>query len=225
MKKSKLFKSILILILIGVVLVIIYFVFNIKKENIINNSESNVQVPASNEEIKEDTNIPLTNNQNVIDSNQKKFDEALSKGEQYFIKRDYTKAIEYYNEALKYKNSDIPYYRIYVVYSAQSNYTKAIEYLDKAIKIEPTSTEYWISKIDLLNSQKDSQYSVLKEVYNQGLSASMNLTRINLVTHFARISGQRGETAEAIKLWQKAIEMYPQNKDIYQAEIDRLNKK
>jgi hypothetical protein len=43
-----------------------------------------------------------------------------------------------------------------------------------------------------------------------------------LITNFARIAENNGEKAEAILIWNKAIETLPQNQSIYQAEIDRL---
>jgi hypothetical protein len=46
----------------------------------------------------------------------------------------------------------------------------------------------------------------------------------SLITNFARIAENNGDKSEAVVIWNKAIEVYPQNKTIYQAEIDRLNK-
>jgi tetratricopeptide (TPR) repeat protein len=155
-----------------------------------------------------------------VDSNAVRFNEALQKARTAFIKQDYRTAISKYNLALTYKNSDIGYAGLFATYGAQNDWIKAQSAIDNAIKINPSYTDYWNSKLDMLDEKMGYSFTSLKEVYDEALSKVDSRTKINLVTHFARIAENNNEKEEAIKLWQYAIKLNPNNTDIYQAEID-----
>lgn len=159
----------------------------------------------------------------VVDTNKAKFNTALSNGSNAFNQKDYTKAISYFNEALGYNKSDVVYVRLFSAYSAQGNWTKALEMINQAISVNPVYTDYWIYKMVAMDEKTSATFGELKTVYNDGLNKVDPKTKINLLTNFARIAENNGEKGEAISVWTKAIEVYPQNKAIYQAEIDRLN--
>jgi tetratricopeptide (TPR) repeat protein len=156
------------------------------------------------------------------EENKNKFNTAIKDARTAFGKEDYETAINKYNLALTYKNSDIAYIGLFTIYGAQNDWIKAQAAIDNAIKINPSYTDYWNSKLDMLSEKIGYSFQSLKEIYTQGLSKVDGRTKINLVTHFARIAENNNEKEEAIKLWQYAIEIYPQNKDIYQKEIDAL---
>lgn len=151
-----------------------------------------------------------------------KFDLALSNGSKEFLAKNYDNAISYYKEALNYKDSDEVYVRLFTIYSAQNNLDDARLSLEKAIKLNPSYTDYRVSKLLFLDEKTSSSFIELKTVYNEALSKVDTRTKINLVTAFSRIAERNNEKSEAIKLWEYAIEIYPQNKDVYQKEIEKL---
>ncbi len=155
---------------------------------------------------------------------QDKFNQAIVDGDKSFLSKDYQQSIIHYNEALSYVNSQIAYMRLFNTYNIMGDNKKAIEVIDKAIALKPMFTDYWNTKMQYLDEKTDMSFTELKAIYTQGLSKVDSKSKVNLITVFARIAENKGEKVEAIKLWQKAIELVPENKIIYQAEIDRLNR-
>ncbi len=200
---------------------------DIENIDLSNTSETvdNSIVPAEN------TNTSTTTPNNTVkpaieavDTNKAKFNTALSNGSNAFNQKDYTKAINYFNEALGYNKSDVVYVRLFSAYSAQGDWTKALEMINQAIAVNPAYTDYWIYKMVALDEKTTASFAALKAVYDQGITKVDPKTKINLITNFARTAENNGEKGDAIASWTKAIEVYPQNKTIYQTEIDRLNK-
>lgn len=190
-------------------------------ENAVVNNTTDITNPVdqktSSGVIKNNTSLSST-------ENDKNFNTAMTKAQTAFVKSDYGTAIDYYNQALKYKNTDLVYSGMFNVYSAQSNWPKALEVLDKAISLNQINTDYWKWKITLMDERMNSSFTELKDIYTEGFNKSLPKSRINLVVYFAKVSENNGQKLEAIKLWQKAMELSPDNKNIYQTEIDRLNK-
>lgn len=160
----------------------------------------------------------------VVNTNKTKFNTALANGSTAFNDKDYTKAISYFDEALTYSKSDVVYVRLFSAYSAKGDWNKALEMIDQAIELNPTYTDYWIYKLVAMDEKTTASFTVLKAVYDQGMTKVDPKTKINLMTNFARMAENNGQKNEAIAVWNKAIEVYPQNKTVYQTEIDRLNK-
>ena len=150
------------------------------------------------------------------------FSIAINKARKAFVMKDYDKAIVFYNEALLYNKADAAYTGLFSTYSAQNNIDKARVAIETAIILNPLSTEHWIAKLTLLNEKTSVSFADLNRIYEEGLTKVDSNTQINLVTSFARIAESKGERNKTISLWGYAIEIYPQNKLIYQAEIDRL---
>ncbi len=155
-------------------------------------------------------------------SNKEAFDDLMSKGNKAFVDKKYTEAITFFQQALKQKDADVVYARLFAVYSVQGNMVKAIESINKAIEKFPAYTDYWVTKLVYLDEKTNTSFNELKSIYNDGLNKVDIKTKTNLVINFAQISEKNGMKDEAIAAWTKAIEIYPTNKAIYQAEIDRL---
>jgi tetratricopeptide (TPR) repeat protein len=158
----------------------------------------------------------------VSSFDKEKFNLAMNNAQKAYVNKEYAQAINYYNEALTYKASDKVYTGLTLVYSSLNNWAKALESINLAIKINPLPPDYWNWKLDLMDEKTDSSYQDLKKVYNEGLYKVDQKTKVNLVTHFTIIAENNNEIQEAINIWKYAIELYPKNKTIYQAEIDRL---
>lgn len=150
------------------------------------------------------------------------FDAAMKNARNAFLARDYKNAIKQYNQALRFKNDDTAYAGLFLVYGAQNDWKNARISIDKAIALAPANTDYYKWKIGMLDEKTDADYEALKAVYLDAIPKLNIKTKINLMTYFAGIAESNGQKQDAISFWQSAIETYPQNKAIYQAEIDRL---
>ncbi len=96
----------------------------------------------------------------------------------------------------------------------------ALAYVDKAISLYSSEPNYWLWKIDL---EKDlgATGTKIDSIYKDSIAKTKSVT---MTTAYASFLDSQKRKPEAIIQWQKAIELYPQNKTIYQAEIDRLSK-
>lgn len=189
------------------------------------NEEQKNRDSETNSLVKEDENtVPVNEikSEDVPVDTQAKFNTAMIRAQDAFQKKEYGQAISFYKQALVYKKSDVVYAGLYTAYIAQLDWTKAQDALASAIKLQPSYTDYWNWKIDLLDEKTTTSYQGLKNVYTEALSKVDSRTKINLVTHFARIAENNNEKTEAVNLWKYAIEIYPSNSTPYQSEIDRL---
>ncbi len=155
---------------------------------------------------------------------EQKFNASMVSARNAMLKADYSSAIKYYNQALEYKQDDTAYAGLFTVYLTQKNWQKAFDSVNKAISISPVWGDYWKWKILVMNEGLKATFTDLKKVYEEGYLKTKTEEKINLVTYFASIASSKNQKEYAISLWQKAIELSPENKATYQAEIDRLNK-
>ena len=223
--------SIFLIVLLLVAGGFLYFK-NIRNEEVIvidvNNDNTTPVVQDKTTTIVDNNAIVVRNNTSIkvdkIAVNKARFNVAFKNGNDASVVGDYVKAISYFNEALKYQESDSVYIRLFTVYGSQNDWTGAMIAIDKAIDITSFNTDYWVWKIQVLNERMGTTFSELKRVYEEGMTKANPLTRVNLATNFARISEQKGDNIYTISLWEQAIELYPSNEALYQAEIDRLLK-
>jgi tetratricopeptide (TPR) repeat protein len=94
----------------------------------------------------------------------------------------------------------------------------ALAYIDKAISLYSAEANYWLWKIDL---EKDlgATSTKIESIYKDSIAKTKSVT---MITAYASFLESQNRKSEAIVQWQKAIELYPQNKNAYQAEIDKL---
>lgn len=150
------------------------------------------------------------------------FNKAINKAQVAFGKKDYDGAISAYNEALNYIKSDKVYAGLYTAYTAKQDWPSALKALDSALSLNSANPDYWKWKMTLLDEKTDAKFADLKLIYEDGLTKVDPRTKINLVTHLASIAVSNQEKTEAIALWEKAKELYPENAAVYQKEIDKL---
>ncbi len=159
-----------------------------------------------------------------LQPNKKEFNIAMSNAREAFIVKDYEKSLAYYNEALSYNKSDSAYAGMYTVYTAQSKWINAIDSLSKAIEINPSFTDYWKWKLDLMDQKTTATFLEIQKIYQEGLKVVNSTTKVNLVTTFARIAENNNEKNIAISTWKEAIKLQPEAEVQFQAEITRLSK-
>lgn len=159
---------------------------------------------------------------NVGSSTEAPFNAAMNAARKAFGQKDYASSLKYYQEALSYRNSDTVFAGMYTVFTAQQDWKRAAAAVDGAIAANPLFVDYWKWKIGLMDERTAASYADLKKVYEEGLGKVDAKYKVNLVTYFAGVSESNLEKAEAVKLWQYAETVYPQNNAVYQAEIARI---
>lgn len=95
-------------------------------------------------------------------------------------------------------------------------------WIDKAISIDSKNINYWYLKFDFKKAEFNNDYNKISPIYLDAIKKTGN--DFNMVTAYAQFLGSIGKKAEAIAQWQKAIQLNPNLKATYQAEIDALNK-
>lgn len=162
--------------------------------------------------------------QDIKDITTKAFNTAMSKAQTLFGKADYIGSINAYDEALKIKKSEYAYSGKYLAELSAQKFTDAEKTILLAIEQNSKSSDYWNWYLTLLQERLGASKVKLDSVYNQAFQNVVSEKKINVVTHYAQILTMLGDKEGAITQWNKAIEIYPAKKDVYQAEIDILNK-
>lgn len=178
-------------------------------------------VDDSNVDSSESIITPTANASDSIDD--QRFNNAMKNARTAVASKDYKTAIKQYNLALKYHNADTVYAGLFTVYSAQGQWIDARNALDKAIALAPLNADYWRWKLVLLDEKTDASFEVLASVYDDAIRQVTTGYKVNVITQFARIAESNGRINAAISQWELAMKIVPSNKDMYQAEIDRLN--
>ncbi len=98
----------------------------------------------------------------------------------------------------------------------------AIQYIDHVLEIAPNIANYWRSKIELASDVHAGDNEYLNDLYNQALKSTGE--HIDIATVYAQFLGKLGQNDKAIQYWEKAIAIFPEEKALYQKEIDALKK-
>ncbi len=228
MKNEQIKKVLLVLIALGILGAFAYYARTNETKDALKDESSDIATDSEGNSIEdataeESSASSVEVKDPVINSDSdEKISSLVESGNKAFYAKDYDVAIKYYNEALSIRDSDFIYARLHSAYSAKGDTPQAVKSIDTAINKSPLFTEYWVTKLVYLDDKTNTSFSEIKNIYMDGLTKVDSRTKPNLVTIFARIAESNGMPEEAISAWQKAIEIYPKNKAIYQAEIDRL---
>lgn len=161
----------------------------------------------------------LTENQEL--TNEQKLDFNLKIGFQYYALGEYLNAEKYYIEAEKYDfSSPAPYLALHQLYIDMNAKDEALIAIDTAIKLRPATPDYWKRKILLMQEKFNAPNSELDNLYQEALTKTENY--IDIITAYAGFLEKTGNTQNAIEYWQKAEEENPDQKSIYEKEIERL---
>lgn len=142
----------------------------------------------------------------------------------YRILGQYGKAKEKLEEAMSIdpKNSNLIATYSSLISLMGDNHT-ALIYIDKAISLYSAESNYWTWKLDLEKELGASSFEIEK-ILKDALSNMKD--DVTIITRYATFLAEQNRNNEAIVFWQKAQKLYPNNKEIYQIEInDLLNKK
>lgn len=163
-----------------------------------------------------------------IDPKQKEANQKLFEANSFANQQLYTKAIEMLEEALKIQPPDISAINqrlgeLYATYGNNlyndSKFNEAIEYFEKALKITPKNSEYLtiiahsyysIARNDKSNSK--SLYSKSIKYYNDASSAAPD--NLKIYRDLARTYIAANQQIEAMKIYQKIIDIAPEDDEI-----------
>jgi tetratricopeptide (TPR) repeat protein len=194
-----------------------------QKQGIITSKEPNLtteQLKIINDRLSE-YQKELANTQELSD--EQKLDLNLKIGFQYYALGQYSNAENYYIEAEKYDfSSPAPYLALHQLYIDMNAKDEALIAIDTAIKLRPATPDYWKRKILLIQEKFNAPNSELDNLYREALTKTENY--IDIITAYAGFLEKTGNTQKAIEYWQKAEEENPDQKSIYEKEIERLQK-
>lgn len=212
MKSEKIRKFIPILIVVLVIGVLLFL------------TEKSVPTKEIVTENTEEQNIDTTDNKNAeapsIITTQGEVGKLFVKAVEQQAKGDFAGAKITLDQALKLQPND-PYITssYAALYFAMKDYPNAMIWIDKAISIK-NDINFWYQKIDITKAKTSNNLIETEKTYQEAIAKTS--TNINMVTAYASWLGQIGRKQDAIKQWEKAIEIYPQGKVQFQKEIDLL---
>ena len=130
-------------------------------------------------------------------------------GEAYFMRaifegNDHTKEEADFRKGVELAPNFAPGYELYAV-AANDDFSRlqeALAMMDRAILIDPTAAEYIVQKVVYVLADTHSQ-ALAEKMYAQALALDPNFSRVN--QSLAMIKWRAGETAEAIKLQERAL--------------------
>jgi tetratricopeptide (TPR) repeat protein len=211
------------IILIILLIIILAGLFLYKKNNNVEVDNDKLEQSAPLEQ----KSVPVATNTVVQGSKNAKmeaFNIAIAKAQTLFGKGDYSGSVNAYNEALKINKSEYAYSGKYFAELAAQKFVDAEKTILLTIGQNNKSSDYWNWYLTLLQEKLGASKIKLDSVYNQAFESVVSEKKINIVTHYAQILSKIGDKQGAIAQWNKAIEIYPSKKDVYQAEIGILKK-
>lgn len=108
----------------------------------------------------------------------------------------------------------------YEVDLAENDYVSAQENIKKAISLDNSNPALWKKYIELEKGKLKATPEHVEQLFSQAFSSTRSDAEI--ITLYAQFLEGKKDFRGAVEQWKKAIAAYPQNKDIYQAEINRL---
>src|SRR3989344_987722 len=113
------------------------------------------------------------------------------------------------------------YIHLHLVYFEMEDFKSAESSIRESLRLNANNPDAWKKYILLEIEKFDRPESEIRELYGQAEGAVREKT--DIYTDYARYLETIGDKAGAIQQWQKAAESYPENKDLYEGEIERLS--
>lgn len=221
-------KNKIITIIITVVTLILLglFIFPQKKDkfDLENKEVTSDEIQSDNKSSNE--NIGVLNENKIIGNgsiNNEEVNKLYVQSVEQQLGKNFTGAKLSLEKALKLEPNNIYIMQSYAeLLNIIGDKTGALIWINKAISLKPNEINFWYSKFSIVNNKSGNSFGIKEAVYLDAIKLTKNNT--NMITAYASFLGNEGKKEESIKQWQKAIELVPEKKVIYQAEIDRLNK-
>ncbi len=153
------------------------------------------------------------------------FKKHLLTGFQYYGLGEYQKArTEYIASSQILPENPQVWAELYVVENDMKDFSNAKTHIEKAISLNSASPQYWRWRIDFATDNEKQPNDALDSLYKTALDKTFNSA--DIVTLYAEfLENKKGDLAGAVTQWKRAIEVNPDKKAIYQAEIERIQNK
>ena len=111
---------------------------------------------------------------------------------------------------------------LYQVYLEMNDYEQAEKSIQKSLELQPNNPDAWKKYIILERERFDRQQSEIRKLYLEAEEKTKPNT--DILTDYATYLESIGDTDTAIEYWRKAQKAQPEDYEIYNAEIKRLEK-
>lgn len=112
------------------------------------------------------------------------------------------------------------YMGLYEAYLRMTDYDSARENIKKALALNSGNLNIWQKYIQLEKEKFDPATGQMEQIFSQALKSTRD--NIDIITAYAQYLEEKGELKGAMVQWKKAAIINAANKDVYQAEISRL---
>jgi transcriptional activator of cad operon len=154
-------------------------------------------------------NLPKVDNAALLPLIEKALSLDPMLGEAYFMRaicenNDHIKEEADFRKASELAPNFAPGYELYAI-ASNDDFGRPQEsgaMMDRAISIDPTAAEYIVQKVAYVFADTHSQ-ALVDKMYAQALALDPNFSRVN--QSLAMVKWRAGETAEAIKLQERAL--------------------
>ena len=123
---------------------------------------------------------------------------------------------------IKPENFNI-YVHLYQVYFEMGNYKQAEASIQKSLELLPNNPDAWTRYILLEVEKLNKPDSEIRGLYAEAEQAVREKT--DIYTDWARYLEKIGDLQGAKEYWQRAVESNPTGRNIYEAEIKRIDEK
>ncbi len=136
---------------------------------------------------------------------------------------------DYFSEAIKINADQYDVYdRLFATLVDMQDYQGAEEAIKKAISIRKGNADLWRKyitfKIDRVNASTQETTRLYEEALQDTALNSDVPNNVDILSSYATWLEKIGDIAGAIDKWKKVADINPEDKKLYQAQIDRLQK-
>jgi len=161
-------------------------------------------------------------------TDEEKYELYLYLGQQKYGLGKYAEAKDYYKNAEQYNpNREYGVYTLlYQVELDMRDNQAAKKSILTALELGHKVADNWLKYIILEKDRLGADNDRLIQIYQDAFSATAGTVgEINIVTSYAQFLESIGQLDKSIQNWEKATVLYPERKAVYEAEIDRIQKK
>lgn len=112
---------------------------------------------------------------------------------------------------------------LFHIYADMGDNQSARESIKKAIELRPENADSWRQYVQFEKERFGATNEKLEEIFLEAMTKTNS--SVDIITVYAQFLEEKGDLQSAIEEWEKAIVAFPQNKNLYQQEILRIESK
>jgi tetratricopeptide (TPR) repeat protein len=135
-----------------------------------------------------------------------------------------TDARKAFEDAIKINENDYnAYVSLHSVQLDQNDISGAEKSIKRALELNRSDRNVWKKYIIFEKDKKGADNDKISSLYSEALNKTGN--HIDIVTAYALWLGETGNLQASKEYWQKAIELNPTGRPVYEAEIGKIDAK